>query len=65
MSTHLNSNHLIKAKIDRLKNKLIKEQEMRIVLLRELRQVEKLEKLIINQTDKQRIAKTRRRIASV
>lgn len=65
MATHLNSSHLVKAKIDRLKNRFVKEQERRSVLLKELRQIKKMEKSVMAQDDKQRIAGARRRIDSV
>lgn len=65
MATHLNSSHLVKAKIGRLKNRLVKEQEKHSVLLKELRQIKKMEKSVMVQDDKQRIAGARRLIVSV
>lgn len=65
MTTLTTNNRLIKGKISRLKDKLVKEKERRIALIKEQKQVEKLENLVVVQNDKQSIAKLKKRIANI
>ncbi|HLC69822.1 MAG TPA: hypothetical protein VJH75_02140 [Patescibacteria group bacterium] len=62
MVTISSGNRLIKTKIACLKNELNKEQERRNALLKELKQIQKMEKSVVAQNDKQSIAKIKQQI---
>lgn len=65
MTTITAGNRLIKGKVARLKDKLAKEKEKSNALFKELKQIEKMEKLVMVQEDKQSIAKIKKRIANM
>ena len=62
MVTISSGNRLIKTKIACLTNELNKEQERRNALLKELKQIQKMEKSVVAQNDKQSIAKIKQQI---
>ncbi len=65
MTTPLTGHRLITAKIARSRNKLAKEDERHSALKKELKQIKKMEKLIIVQEDEQRITRTKQGIANI